>query len=181
MNLQPLRRYLNILLYGFHEVGIWGAYENGTWYLVPNSSSKNVIGNKWIYKIKYNSEGEIEKYKARLVAKGFSQKYGFDYEETFSPIAKMVMIRLILSLSIARGWKVIQLDVKSAFLNGDLDVEIFISQKGFLCKEKSPICASYISLCMDLSKHQEHDTRRCQDILRLVGSPNATQIQIFMC
>jgi len=87
-----------------------------------------MIGNKWIYKVNYNSIGEIEIYKARLVAKGFAKKYGIDYEETFAPVKKMPIVRVILALSAAQGWKVLQLDFKSAFLNGDLDVKIYMNQ-----------------------------------------------------
>ena len=73
--------------------------KNKTWDLVPYLNEKNVIGNKWIYKVKFNSIGDIEKYKARLVAKGFAQKYGVDYEETFAPMVKMPTVRIILALS----------------------------------------------------------------------------------
>ena len=96
-----------------------------------------MIGNKWIYKVKFNSVGDIEKYKAKLVAKGFVQKYGVDYEETFAPMENMPTIRIILTLSVAQGWKVFQCDVKSAFLNGELDVEIFMNQpEGFIVEGK---------------------------------------------
>jgi len=118
-----------------------GKYEdlmkNKTWDLVPYPNEKNVIGNKWIYKVKFNSVRDNEKYKVRLVAKGFSQKYGIDYEETFALVKKMPTIRIILTFSAAQGWKVFQLDVKSAFLNGDLDVEIFMNQlEGFIMEGK---------------------------------------------
>ena len=98
-----------------------------------------MIGNNWIYKIKYNSIGEIEKYKTRLIAKGFAQKYGVDYEKTFTPMEKMSIFKVILSLLAVQGCKVFQLDVKSVFLNGDLDVEI---QKGLLWKVKNLLFAS---------------------------------------
>jgi len=111
--------------------------KNKTWDLVPYPNEKNVIGNEWIYKVKFNSVGDIEKYKTRLVAKCFAKKYNIDYEETFAPMAKMPIVRIILALSAAQGWKVFQLDVKSAFLNGDLDVEIFINQpEGFIVEGK---------------------------------------------
>ena len=73
--------------------------KNETWDLVPYPNEKNVIGNKWIYKVKFNSVRDIEKYKARLVAKGFAQKYGVDYEETFSLTVKMPTVRIILALA----------------------------------------------------------------------------------
>jgi hypothetical protein len=76
------------------------------------------IGCKWVYRIKYNQNGELEKYKARLVAKGFAQQEGIDYEETFAPTTKWNTIRLTLALAAQKGWKVHQMDVKSAFLNG---------------------------------------------------------------
>ena len=95
-----------------------------------------------IFKVKFNSVRDIEKYKARLVAKGFAQKYGIDYEETFALVAKMPTVRIILALSVAQGWKLFQLDIKSAFLNGDLNVEIFMNQpEGFIVKgEESFVC-----------------------------------------
>jgi len=96
--------------------------KNETWDLVPYPNEKNVIGNKWIAKVKFNLVGDIEKYKARLVAKGFAQKYIVDYEKTFAPMEKMPTVRIIFALSVAQGWKSFQLDVKSAFLNGELDV-----------------------------------------------------------
>ena len=101
--------------------------KNKTLDLVSFSNEKNVIDNKWIYKVKFNSIEDIEKYKARLVAKDFAQKYDVDYEETFALVAKMPTVRIILALFGAQGWKFFQLDVKIAFLNGDLDVEIFMN------------------------------------------------------
>jgi len=89
--------------------------KNQIWDLVLYPNEHNVIGNKWIYKFKYNSIDEIEKYKARLVAKGFAQKYRIDYKETFALMAKMSIGRVILALSAAQGWKVFQIDVKSIF------------------------------------------------------------------
>lgn len=100
--------------------------KNKTWELVPLPKGKNVIGCKWIYKTKFKSNGAIEKFKARLVAKGFNQKVGVDYEETFAPVIKMNTIRIILSLATSLGWHIHQMDVKNAFLNGDLYEEIYI-------------------------------------------------------
>ncbi|CAL9023794.1 unnamed protein product, partial [Prunus brigantina] len=95
----------------------------GTWCLVPRPANTNIVGSKWIYKIKRNSDGTVSRYKARLVAQGFSQEAGFDYDETFSPVVRHTTVRLILSLASINGWSLRQLDVKNAFLHGDLDEE----------------------------------------------------------
>jgi hypothetical protein len=86
------------------------------------------IGVKWIYKTKYNEMGEIEKHKARLVAKGYSQKYGIDYNEVFAPVARWDTIRTVIALAASKGWCIFQLDVKSAFLHGDLTEDIYVEQ-----------------------------------------------------
>ena len=77
---------------------------NQTWHLVLYEKGKNVIDCKWVYKIKRKASGEIDRYKARLVAKGFKQRYGIDYEDTFSPVVKPATIRTILSVAVSRGW-----------------------------------------------------------------------------
>lgn len=84
---------------------------NNTWHLVPPQRRKNVIGCKWVYKIKRKADGSLDMYKACLVAKGFKQRYGIDYEDTFSPVVKTATIRIILSIAISRGWSLRQLDV----------------------------------------------------------------------
>ena len=78
--------------------------ENETWDLVPLPNIKNVIGCKWVYKVKHNSDGTVSRYKARLVAKGYAQTYGIDYEETFSPIAKMAAVCTIIGVAASKGW-----------------------------------------------------------------------------
>ena len=76
---------------------------NNTWDLVELPPIRNVVGSKWVFRTKFNSDGSIQKYKARLVAQGFNQQQGFDYTETFSPVVKQITIRLILSLALAKG------------------------------------------------------------------------------
>ncbi|CAL9008157.1 unnamed protein product [Prunus brigantina] len=98
----------------------------GTWSLVPCPSRKNIVGSKWIYKIKRNADGSIARYKARLVAQGFSQQQGLDFSETFSPVVRHTTVRLILSLATMNKWSLRQLDVKNAFLHGDLEEEVYM-------------------------------------------------------
>nr|GEV29916.1 ribonuclease H-like domain-containing protein [Tanacetum cinerariifolium] len=97
---------------------------NGTWELVDLLEGRKAIGSKWIYKIKFQSSGAIDRFKARLVAQGFGQKEGIDYEETFSPVVKMVSVRCLLNIVMSRSCPIFQLDVNNAFLYGGLD-EIF--------------------------------------------------------
>lgn len=92
---------------------------NKTWSVVSPSKDKNIIGCKWTYKIKRNSNGTIQKYKARLVAKGYTQRHGFDFKETFSPVVKPTTIRVILIISLHEGWNIRQLDVNNTFVNGE--------------------------------------------------------------
>lgn len=84
--------------------------QNNTWTLVPSSHDQNVIGCKWVFKVKQKADGTIERYKARLVAKGFHQEEGIDYFETFSPVVRPTAIRLVLALAISFGWSIRQLE-----------------------------------------------------------------------
>ncbi len=101
---------------------------NMTWELVPLLEGKKAIGCKWVYKMKHNSDGSISRYKARLVAKGYAQTHGIDYEETFAPIAKMATVRTMIVVVASRGWVLHQMDVKNAFLHGELQEKVYLDQ-----------------------------------------------------
>jgi hypothetical protein len=102
--------------------------KNKTWELTNLPAHKNPIGVKWVYKTKKNADGSINKYKARLVAKGYKQKEGEDYSEVFAPVSRLDTIRLIISLAAQNNWEIFQMDVKSAFLNGVLQEEVYLEQ-----------------------------------------------------
>ena len=119
--------------------------KNDTWTLVDLPPGRRAIGCKWVFKVKYDALGNIERYKARLVAKGYSQTEGIDFNETFAPVAKFNSIRVLLALAAQQDFEVHQMDVKTAFLNGDLEEEIYmqqpegfisIGQEGKVCKLK---------------------------------------------
>jgi transposase InsO family protein len=109
--------------------------ENGTWTLVDLPAGTKPIGLKWVYKVKRNEQGVIVKYKARLVAKGYVQRPGIDFDEVYAPVARLESIRLLLAVAAQEGWEVHHMDVKSAFLNGDLAEEVYVAQPaGFVVK-----------------------------------------------
>jgi len=101
---------------------------NGTWSLVAPSSHQNVVGCKWVFRVKRKADGSIERYKARLVAKGYHQHQGVDFHETYSPVIKPTTVRTVLSIAVSSGWCLRQFDIQNAFLHGFLDEQVFMIQ-----------------------------------------------------
>ena len=115
--------------------------KNNTWSLQPLPAGRSPIGCKWIFRIKQNLDGCIQKYKARLVAKSFHQRAGLDYDEVFSLVVKPASIRLILFITLSKGWSIRQFDFKNAFLNGTLSEEVFMLQpEGFTSSNPNLVC-----------------------------------------
>ena len=129
---------------------------NHTWILVHKPAGTSIVDCRWVFTVKQNLDGTVDRLKARLVAKGFTQTYGLDYIETFSPVAKLNFIRIIISLATNLDWPLHQLDVKNAFLHGDLNETVYMAQPpGFESKrecvchlKKSYLQTQTISLCL---------------------------------
>jgi hypothetical protein len=111
---------------------------NQVWELVDPPPRCKPIGTKWVWKNKEGEKGEVVRNQSRLVAQGFSQKEGIDYEETFAPVARLEVIRILLAFSVAKGYKLHQMDVKSAFLNGVLEEEVYVRQPPGLRVRSTP-------------------------------------------
>jgi len=103
-------------------------HNSGTWELVPLPSRKSVVGCRWVFAIKVGPDGIIDRLKACLVAKGYTQIFGLDYGDTFSPVAKMASVHLFIAMAALQQWPLYQLDVKNVFPNGDLQEEIYMEQ-----------------------------------------------------
>jgi hypothetical protein len=115
--------------------------ENHTWDIVPSPSIVKPIRSKWVFSIKLHSDGSLKRYKAHLVALGNKQEYGVDYEETFSPVARMTMVRTILAIVASQSWQLHQMDVKNAFLHDDLHEEIYMKlPSGMITSSPHHVC-----------------------------------------
>lgn len=120
--------------------------KNNTWDVVPLPHSKRPIVCKWVYKIKLKSDGTLERYKACLVAKGYTQEYGINYQETFSPVVKITTIRCLIAIAASKGWSLFQLDIKNAFLREDLHEDVCMVLPPVVSHAPNSICKSTKSL-----------------------------------
>jgi hypothetical protein len=101
---------------------------NRTWDLVARPSHCNIVSEKWVFKHKFKADGTLERYKARWVLRGFTQRPEIDFDETFSPVVKPATVRTVLSLALSHNWPIHQLDVKNAFLHGNLSETVYCSR-----------------------------------------------------
>lgn len=120
-----------------------------TWDLIPFDETMNVLGCRWVFTVKLNADGSLNRLKARLVAKDLLQEEGIDFTETFSPVVKTATIRIVLAVVTAKSWPLIQFDVKNAFLHGDLQEEVFMTQPPGFVNPTYPnhVCCLKKSLC----------------------------------
>ena len=159
------------------------------------ASQQSTVGSKWVFHVKYHSDGSLQKYKARLVAKGFNQRPGFDFNETFSPVVKPVSVRFILSLAISQSWSIRQLDINNAFLNGDLDEVVYMTQpQGYEVGHGNLVCklnkalyslkqaprAWYNKLTTALHSLGFHSTKSDTSLLIRVTPNSVTYILIYV-
>ncbi|KAK8951402.1 hypothetical protein KSP39_PZI004749 [Platanthera zijinensis] len=115
--------------------------ERGTWTLVPPPFGTDVVGCRWVFVVKFGPDGTMDRYKARLISKGFTQTYEVDYFDTFSPMARLSTIRVLLSVAVNRDWPISQLDVKNAFLYGDLQEAVYMEQPpGYVAQGETRVC-----------------------------------------
>ena len=117
--------------------------ENHTWTIEELPAEKKPINCKWVYRVKYKSDGSIERYKARLIVRGDHQVKGFDFHETFAPVAKMTSVRVFLLVIVAKGWDLHQMGVNNAFLHGDMKKEVYMKiPSGFY--SSGPTCVHWL-------------------------------------
>jgi hypothetical protein len=162
------------------EAELTALAQNHTWELVPLPAGKNLIGCKWVYKVKTHSDGSLERYKARLVAKGFSQEYGIDYEETFAPVAKMTTVRTLISVAAVQQWPLSQLDVKNAFLNGYLSEEVYMRPPPGFSHPSGVVCRLRRAL-YGLKQSPRAWYARFQDVVLQIGfQPSMHDSALFL-
>ncbi|GJZ03174.1 retrovirus-related pol polyprotein from transposon TNT 1-94 [Tanacetum coccineum] len=111
---------------------------NDVWELVPQPRNMKIIGTKWVFRNKLDENGVVSRNKARLVAQSYNQQEGIDYDETYAPVARLESIRILLAYACALDFKLFQMDVKSAFLNGFINEEVYVAQPSGFIDFKKP-------------------------------------------
>ncbi|KAK1680566.1 hypothetical protein QYE76_041414 [Lolium multiflorum] len=155
-------------------------YDNKVWTLVDLPDSRKAVENKWIFKRKTDADGNITVYKARLVAKGFRQIQGVDYDETFSPVAKLKSVRILLAIAAFFDYEIWQMDVKTAFLNGDIEEELYMVQpKGFVDpKNADKVCKLQRSI-YGLKQASRSWNRRFDKVIKDFGLYSVMERPVF--
>jgi hypothetical protein len=145
------------------------------WHLVPRPN-QNVVGTKWVFRNKQDEHGVVTRNKARLVAKGYSQVEGLDFGETYAPVARLESIRILLAYATYHGFKLYQMDMKSAFLNGPIKEEVYVEQPpGFEDSEYPIMCINSQRRFMGSSKPQEHGMNAFEIFLSLMASKSESR------
>ena len=148
--------------------------------LVELPLERTPIGSKWVFQVKYNSDGSLQKYKGRLVAQGFSQRPRFDFTKTFSPVVKPTSIRLILSLAISKSWCIRQLDVNNAFLNGDLQEDVYLAQAQAYKVDNGSLVCKLTKALYGLKQAPRAWYRKLSTALQQLGfTPTKSDVSLF--
>jgi hypothetical protein len=144
--------------------------KNGTWELVKLPHGRKAIGSKWVFKVKRNPDGTVERYKARLVAKGFGQRPGVDFDETFAPATKWAALRAILALAALENLELESIDISNAYLNGELhDVDVYMQQPDGFAERVSTWVARLLKGLYGLKQGGREWFRRLEEVLVELG------------
>jgi hypothetical protein len=153
---------------------------NEVWHLVPRPN-QNVVGTKWVFRNKQDEHGVVTRNKARLVAKGYSQVEGLDFDKTYAPVARLESIRILLAYATYHGFKLYQMDVKSAFLNGPIKEEVYVEQPpGFEDIEYRNHVYKLSKALYGLKQPQEHGMNACEIFLSLMVSKSERPIPLSL-
>ncbi|KAK1626816.1 hypothetical protein QYE76_001131, partial [Lolium multiflorum] len=155
-------------------------YDNKVWTLVDLPDSRKAVENKWIFKRKTDADGNVTVYKARLVAKGFRQIQGVDYDETFSPVAKLKSVRILLAIAAFFDYEIWQMDVKTAFLNGDIEEELYMVQpKGFVDPKNANMVCKLQRSIYGLKQASRSWNRRFDKVIKDFGFIQCMERPVF--